>query len=54
MAGGGHQALSAHGDGLTEAVFDIGTLDADFIRLVITDSAGRAAWSNIFWMADLA
>ena len=54
MAGGGHQALSAHGDGLTEAVFDIGTLDADFIRLVITDSTGRAAWSNIFWMADLA
>ncbi|MGC6453699.1 MAG: hypothetical protein ACON31_07300 [Candidatus Puniceispirillaceae bacterium] len=48
---------STHSDGredTAEVVFDIGTLDADFIRLVITDSTGRAAWSNIFWMVDLA
>ena len=53
LAGGGHRAWDRQGNGLTSATFDLGSVDADYIRLVITDEHDRQAWSHIFWMADL-
>ncbi len=53
LAGGGHRAWHAQGAGLTSATFDLGMVDAAYVRLVITDAGGNNAWSNVFWMADL-
>lgn len=48
----GHLALSAAGNGITEASFDLGSLDTDFFRLTITDENRMTAWSNAYWLDD--
>ena len=53
VAAGGHRAFSASGDGMTEAQIEIGRTDFDFFRMVLTDKAGKQAWSNHFWTDDL-
>ena len=53
VAAGGHRAFSASGDGMTEAQIEIGRTDFEFFRVVLTDKAGKQAWSNHFWTDDL-
>ena len=53
VAAGGHRAFSASGDGMTEARIEIGRTDFEFFRVVLTDKAGKQAWSNHFWTDDL-
>ncbi|MEC8263284.1 MAG: CehA/McbA family metallohydrolase [Pseudomonadota bacterium] len=50
---GGHRSFAASGDGLTEARIEIGRTDFEFFRVVLTDKAGKQAWSNHFWTDDL-
>ena len=52
VAAGGHRAFSASDDGMTEAQIEIGRTDFDFFRVVLTDKAGKQAWSNHFWTDD--
>ena len=54
LAGSGHRAWDRQGTGLTSATFDLGRVDTDYVRLVITDAEGRDAWSNLYWLAELA
>ncbi len=53
VAAGGHRAFSTSGDGMTEARIEIGRTDFEFFRVVLTDKAGKQAWSNHFWTDDL-
>ena len=53
LSAAGH--LSASEQGAAEgAAFDLGKIDAAYVRLTITDANGRNAWSNIVWLDDLA
>ena len=54
LAGSGHRALHKHGTGLTGATFNLGEIEVEYVRLAITDAEGRDAWSNIYWLAELA
>ena len=54
LSAAGHLSHAQHGTGLTSAAFDLGSVTADYVRLTITDADGRNAWSNIFWLDDLA
>ena len=53
VAAGGHRAFSTSGDGMAEARIEIGRTDFEFFRVVLTDKAGKQAWSNNFWTDDL-
>ena len=53
VAAGGHRAFSTGGDGMAEARIEIGRTDFEFFRVVLTDKAGKQAWSNHFWTDDL-
>jgi len=53
LAASGHRARWEHGSGLTSASFELDGLDADHVRLTITDADGRDAWSNLFWQTEL-
>ena len=38
---------------MTEARIEISSTDFEFFRVVLTDRAGKQAWSNPYWMDDL-
>ena len=38
---------------MTEARIEISRTDFEFFRVVLTDRAGKQAWSNLYWMDDL-
>ena len=38
---------------MAEARIEIGRTDFEFFRVVLTDKAGKQAWSNHFWTDDL-
>ena len=46
VAGSGAFSKGQHGDGITQAVFELGKSGFDFFRVTVTDSAGHRAWSN--------
>ena len=55
-----HRTLKDHegvraigGNGMTEARIEISSTDFEFFRVVLTDRAGKQAWSNPYWMDDL-
>ena len=54
VVGAGFFAGAAHGPDLTRATFNIGALKSDWFRITAIDAAGRKAWSNPYWRADLA
>jgi len=54
LSAAGHLSASEQGTGITGAAFDLGKIDAAYVRLTITDANGRNAWSNIVWLDDLA
>ena len=53
VAAGGHRSFATGGDGMTEARIEISSTDFEFFRVVLTDRAGKQAWSNHYWMDDL-
>ena len=53
VTGAGHLSGGQHGDGMTEAVFELGGYDSDFFRVTVTDAAGRKAWSNPYFRDEL-
>ena len=53
VAAGGHRSFATSGDGMTEARIEISRTDFEFFRAVLTDRAGKQAWSNLYWMDDL-
>ena len=53
IAAGGHCSFATSGNGLTEARIEISSTDFEFFRVVLTDRAGKQAWSNPYWMDDL-
>ena len=53
VAAGGHRSFATSGDGMTEARIEISRTDFEFFRVVLTDKAGKQAWSNHYWMDDL-
>ena len=53
IAAGGHRSFATSGNGMTEARIEISSTDFEFFRVVLTDRAGKQAWSNPYWMDDL-
>ena len=53
VAAGGHRSFATSGNGMTEARIEISSTDFEFFRVVLTDRAGKQAWSNHYWMDDL-
>ena len=53
IAAGGHRSFATSGNGMTEARIEISSTDFEFSRVVLTDRAGKQAWSNHHWMDDL-
>ena len=53
IAAGGHRSFATGGDCMTEARIQISRTDLEFFRVVLTDRAGKQAWSNNNWMDDL-
>lgn len=49
VTGSGYRARSVHGNGLTEAVFDLSGFDSPYCRVIVRDTVGRRAWSNPIW-----
>lgn len=40
------------GEGLVDCVVELGHLvRADYVRVTVTDAAGRRAWTNPIWLA---
>jgi hypothetical protein len=50
LVGRGTRAAHVREDGLTAAVLPTEKFAGDWLRLVITDDAGRSAWSNPVWL----
>ena len=46
VAAGGHRSFTTSGDGMTEAQIEISRTDFEFLRVVLTNRAGKQAWSN--------
>ena len=53
IAAGGHRSFATSGNGMTEARIEISSTDFEFFRVVLTDRAGKQAWSNPYWIDDL-
>ena len=53
IAAGGHRSFATCGNGMTKARIEISSTDFEFFRVVLTDTAGKQAWSNPYWMDDL-
>ena len=53
IAAGGHRSFATCGNGMTKARIEISSTDFEFFRVVLTDRAGKQAWSNPYWMDDL-
>ena len=53
IAAGGHRSFATGSDCMTEARIEISRTDFEFFRVVLTDRAGKQAWSNHYWMGDL-
>ena len=54
ISGAGHTALSAHGNNMTKARFDISALHSKWFRVSILRKDGAMAWSNPYWKKDIA
>jgi hypothetical protein len=50
LVGRGTRVAHQRGDALTSAVLPTEKFAGDWCRLVITDAAGRSAWSNPVWL----
>ena len=50
---GGHRSFATSGDGMPETRMEISRTDFEFFRVVLTDRAGKQAWSNPYWVYDL-
>lgn len=46
LVGAQAEAVARHGDGLTHATLDLGIFADTWCRLVVTDAAGKRAWSQ--------
>ena len=53
ISAGGHFSFAKSGNCMTEARIEISRTDFEFFRVVLTDRAGKQAWSNHYWMDDL-
>ena len=53
VTGAGHLSGGRQGEGITRAVFELGDYESDFFRVTVTDSAGRKAWSNPYYLDQL-
>ena len=53
IAAGGHRSFATSGNGMTEARIEISSTDFEFFRVLLTDKAGKQAWSNHYRMDDL-
>jgi hypothetical protein len=49
VAANNHQAQFVTGEELTDARFDLASLNSEFFRVVAMDGQGRSAWSNPCW-----
>ena len=54
ISGEGHKAKALNGDKLTQAEFDLSDFHSAWFRVTIRNASGQMAWSNPFWMSDLA
>lgn len=50
---GANGSSESGGEALTRADFDMQGFASDWFRISIRDEAGRMAWSNPYWLADL-
>jgi hypothetical protein len=50
IVGRGTRAAHVRQDGLTSARLSTEKFAGDWLRLVVTDAAGRSAWSNAVWL----
>jgi len=50
IATGGHRSFATSSNGMTKAWIEISSTDFEFFQVVLTDSAGKQAWSNPYWM----
>ena len=50
LVGKGSKSLSVNGNNITEAIFDLNTLDTNWFRISIIDKFGGFAWSNPVWL----
>ena len=53
VAAGANRSFATISDGMNEAQIEISRTDFEFFRVVLTDRAGKQAWSNPYWMDDL-
>ncbi|MCB9451136.1 MAG: CehA/McbA family metallohydrolase [Anaerolineaceae bacterium] len=49
VVGNGYEALSAFGNGIREAEFDLSHFDSPYCRVIVRDKNGGRAWSNPIW-----
>ena len=50
LVGRGSRAVSIRGRQLTRAELPLDRFLGDWFRIVVTDAAGRSAWSNPVWL----
>ena len=50
VIGLGSKSQRVWGNGITEAVFDLGRIDSPWVRVVVRDRTGGRAWSNPVWL----
>jgi hypothetical protein len=50
LVGRGTRAVHIRQDGLTSARLPTQKFAGDWLRLVVTDAAGRSGWSNPVWL----
>jgi hypothetical protein len=53
VSGIGYAALSAHGNNMTYADFDLNDLASPYFRVTVIGTNGQMAWSNPFWLDQL-
>lgn len=51
LTGRGSKAQRAWGNGITEAEFELSSLESPWCRVVVRDEAGGRAWSNPIWFS---
>jgi hypothetical protein len=51
IVGRGYRVKHTHGRQFTRASLSLAPFAGDWLRLVVTDAAGRSAWSNPVWLS---